>query len=151
MKWLKLIWNFLWKRDLINQTKVDKELINKFAKILDDALDFNLVLKGKLVWFEKYDYWSFTQILNAFIALFSDKMSDNFWTKFELVLNLYVNGKYNEAGLLTSKYLSNILNLNKPNSAEELIIKRQVGLIFELSNKFINKDYVDNKVKKDPV
>ena len=67
MKWLRIIWGYIWKKNVVKQNKVNQDVINAFGKKLDDAICFNKAFKGKLAWFEKYDDWAFIQAINAFI------------------------------------------------------------------------------------
>jgi len=138
MNWFKTLWQFIWKKDIIMQDKVDPAIIDQFAKALDGLLDFDKILKGKLSWFEKYDEWAFKQILNAFVVIFGMKVADTFWGKFESTMALFNEGKYEESGTLVAKELNKVINTGMAENLEELVLIKQVSLLFELAGQYMN-------------
>jgi len=138
MNWLKTLWQFIFGKDVIKQDKVDSAIIDQFAKALDGLLDFDKILKGKLSWFEKYDEWAFKQILNAFVLIFSAKVADTFWGKFEDTMVLFNEGKYDESSALVAKELNKVINTGMAENLEELVLIKQVSLLFELAGQYMN-------------
>lgn len=141
MKWLKILWGWIWKKNILSQDKVSKKVIESFAKKLDDVVDFHNVFKGKISWLEAYDDWAFTQVIVGFIAFSGDKFSDEFWTKFETCLALFNNGHYEQASIIISKDLNKLINTGIPQNAEEFILQRQTLFIFELAAKVSAGDF----------
>jgi len=141
MKWLKILWGYIWKKNIVKQNKVNQQVINTFGKRLDDAIDFNKAFKGKLALFEKYDDWAFIQAINTFIFVSGNKFSDEFWKKFETCLALFNAGNHAQASIILSKDLNKVINTGLRQSVEEFILQRQVLFLLELASKFISGDF----------
>ena len=140
MKWIKFVFNFLFKKNIVKQGKISQEIIDKFAQLLDDALNFEKILGGKLAFLEKYDKWLFAQIISGFVALFGDKFADDFWTKFEVSLHLFNTGQYEQASNIITKEISKKINTGIAKDAEELIIQKQLSLLMELASIYMKEE-----------
>lgn len=140
MSWIKTAWQVLFKKDIFKQDKVNPNVINAFAKMLADAIKFDKVLNGKIAWMDKIDYWAIVQILNLFVGLFVAKVRPEFWTSIEQFLIYYTDRNYDKASYILSHEINRELKGIIAKDTQDLIVHRQLSLIFEVSMMYLPKE-----------
>jgi hypothetical protein len=140
MSWIKTAWQVFFKKDIFKQDKVNPNVINAFAKMLADAIKFDKVLNGKIAWMDKIDYWAIVQILNLFVGLFAAKVKPTFWTSIEQFLIYYTDRNYDRASYILSHEINSELKGIIAKDTQDLIIHRQLSLIFEVSMMYLPKE-----------
>ena len=143
MSWLKTVWNFLRKKDLVKQTTVSQGAIDNFAKLLADRIHFDKVMNGKIAFLDNYDYWAIRQIVIFFIVLFQNKFKPSFWVSFEQFLIYFADKNPVQAGHILSYEINKELKALALKEAQDLFVQRQISLIFELSMIYLEQGDVE--------
>jgi hypothetical protein len=138
MNWIKTIWNTLFKKELVSQNRINPVIVKAFADKLGNAIKFDKILNGKFAWAERYDDWAILQLLNLFIGLVGDKFKPSFWISIEQVLIYYADGNFQQASFILTKEVSPAINTFVAKGAQEIVLKNQFSLIFELTDYYMS-------------
>lgn len=137
---IKSLWATLWKKELIAQDAVPKEVIKALAKKLDDMIDWTKVLGGKLKIFENYDAWAFEQLLNGFFAIFGKKLGNKAKNLMVSAMEGVASGDYQKASVPLKNYLAMKVDIkNVADEVEDAVLFAQVDMLFNILDVYIDK------------
>ncbi len=152
MNWLSKVgagigtaWNIYFKKDVVKQDRINPMIVEAFAKMLADAIKFDKILNGKFAWFERYDEFVIRQIVNLFVVVFGGKAKQGLLTSVEQFMVYYTDGNYDKASYIMAHEINREMKPLIPKNAQDLIVHRQLSLLFEVSLMYLNPDVVNNK------
>jgi hypothetical protein len=139
MTWLKTIWQFLFKKDIVKQDKLNPAVVSAFAKKLSDYIKFDKVFNGKIAFMDKYDHWAIIQVINVFVSLLGSSVKETFWKSVEQFMIYYTDGNHDRAAYIMSHEINPRIKAVIARDVQDLIVYRNISLIFEVSMIYLER------------